>query len=75
MVRPVWQDEGLGLQRTLAAIRAEGRVLTAGQDHEEMCRDGSRISGETLRSQGLTNCGLISGNIYIKTYPITLFIM
>ena len=47
MVRSVGQDEGLGLQTTLTVYRAEGRVLTAGEDHVEMCRDGSRISEET----------------------------
>ena len=47
VVRSVGQDEGLDPQRTLAANGAEGRVPAAGQDHKEMCRDGSVIPGET----------------------------
>lgn len=46
VVRSVRQDEGLGLQRTHAVTRAEGQIPTAGQDHEEMCRDGGLIAGE-----------------------------
>lgn len=47
VIRSVGQDEGLGMQGTLAVNRAESRVPTAGQDHVEMCRDGSLIPGET----------------------------
>lgn len=47
VVRSVGQDEGRGLESTRAAGRAEGGVATAGQDHEEMCRDGSLLPGET----------------------------
>lgn len=46
VVGSVGQDEGPGLQGTLAVNRAEGRVPTAGQDHEEMCRDGRLIPGQ-----------------------------
>lgn len=46
MVRSVRQDEGLSLQGTHAVNRAQGRIPTAGQDHEEMCRDGGLIAGE-----------------------------
>lgn len=54
VVRSVGQDEGLGLQGTLAVNRAEGRVPTAGQDHEEMCRNGSLISAKQ-DIKGFTN--------------------
>lgn len=46
VVRSVGQDEGLGMQGTLTVNRAEGRIPAAGQDHEEMCRDGGLIPGE-----------------------------
>ncbi len=46
VVRSVGQDKGLGLQGTLAVNGAVGRVRAAGQDDEEMCRDGSLIPGE-----------------------------
>lgn len=37
------QDKGAGLQRTLAATDADGRVPTAGQDQKEVRRDGSLV--------------------------------
>ena len=45
VVGSVGQDERAGLQGTVAAPRAGGPVRTAGQDQEEMCRDGGLIPG------------------------------
>lgn len=46
VVGPVGHDEGPGLEWTYTVQRAKGRVPAAGQDHKEMCRDGSLVPAE-----------------------------
>lgn len=47
VVWPVGQDVGDGLKRARTADGAEGPVVAAGQDQEEMCRHGSVVPGDS----------------------------